>query len=67
MSDVNMNMLQRKLSKLSEFKLAEVNDFVDFLISKKEEQNLRASYTSASKASFNEIWDNKEDGIYDDL
>ena len=41
MATINLESMYSKLSHLSENKLVEVNDFIDFLISKKEEAHLR--------------------------
>ena len=41
MATVSLELMYNKLAHLSENKLEEVNDFIDFLISKKEEVNLR--------------------------
>ncbi|MED7789646.1 hypothetical protein [Francisella sp. 19X1-34] len=67
MATVSLELMYNKLAHLSENKLEEVNDFIDFLISKKEEANLRELYSNASLASFNQVWDNEEDEVYNEL
>jgi len=56
-----------KLEHLSPSRLAEVADFIDFLQQRDQDQQLRKNYTQASEASFNKVWDNEEDAIYDTL
>lgn len=55
-----------KLRELPPDRLAEVEDFVDFLC-QKEERRLLGSVTSLSQASFARVWDNPEDAAYDQL
>ena len=67
MATISLESMYNKLSHLSENKLEEVNDFIDFLISKKEDANMRDIYSKASLSSFNQVWDNKEDDVYNEL
>ena len=67
MNHIDINSMVQKLEVLSEAKLIEVNDFVDFLISKKERESLNNLYSKASSQSFSKLWDNKDDEVYDDL
>ena len=46
-------------------RMAEVEDFVDFLRSREDEQRLTHAATKASEASFAAVWDNDEDAAYD--
>ena len=46
-------------------RLAEVEDFVDYLRSRDEEQRLTQAAAGASEASFAAVWDNDEDTAYD--
>lgn len=55
--------IQEKLSTLSPERLAEVEDFIDFL----QEKPLRNSYLLASEEAFNKVWNNDDDAIYDRL
>ena len=64
MATISLESMYNKLSHLSENKLEEVNDFIDFLISKKEDSNLRELYSKASLSSFSQVWDNEEDEVY---
>ena len=67
MTHIDINSMVQKLEVLSEAKLIEVNDFVDFLISKKERESLSNLYSKASDQSFSKLWDNKDDEVYNDL
>ena len=46
-------------------RLAEVEDFVDFLRDRDAEQRLTHAAAKASEASFAQVWDNDEDAAYD--
>lgn len=54
-----------KIKQLPPQRLAEVEDFVDFLRSRDDEQRLTRSAAMASAASFTQIWDNDDDAAYD--
>lgn len=56
-----------KIKQLSPQRLAEVEDFVDFLRAREEEHRLAQAAAKASEASFAEVWDNDEDAAYDRL
>lgn len=56
-----------KLEYLSANRLAEVEDFIDFLQHKDRTNSLTSNFSQASNASFNKIWSNDDDAIYDDL
>lgn len=56
-----------KLKHLSPERLAEVEDFIDFLSQRDQDTRLRQDYAKASEDSFNKIWDNDDDAIYDNL
>lgn len=56
-----------KLRTLSPERIAEVEDFVDFLRMRADEQHLIQAATRASEASFAAVWDNDEDFAYDQL
>ena len=53
--------------KLPENLLAEVFDFIQFLEIKREKNLLAKASQELSTASFEKIWDNKEDAVYDSL
>jgi Protein of unknown function (DUF2281) len=54
-----------KIKQLSPQRMAEVEDFVDFLHAREEEQRLTRAATKASEGSFAQVWDNEEDAAYD--
>lgn len=60
-------MIKKEIDKLPENLLAEVFDFIQFLESKKEKTSLVRASQEMSKISFEKIWDNKEDAVYDSL
>lgn len=60
-------VLIEKIRKLPPQRVAEVEDFVDFLRGREDEQRLTRSAAKASEASFARIWDNDEDAAYDRL
>ncbi len=54
-----------KIKRLPPQRMAEVEDFVDFLRGREDEQRLTHAAAKASEPSFAEIWDNNEDAAYD--
>ena len=60
-------VLIEKIKQLPPQRMAEVEDFVDFLRAREDEQRLTHSATRASEASFAQVWDNDEDAVYDRL
>lgn len=60
-------MLIEKIRQLPPQRLAEVEDFVDFLRGREAGQRLTQAAARASEASFAAVWDNDEDAVYDRL
>ncbi|MBD1858962.1 toxin-antitoxin system, antitoxin component, Xre family protein [Leptolyngbya sp. FACHB-1624] len=57
-----------KLQQLSPEKIAEVENFIDFLSQREQEnQQLTAISTQLSEPVFQKIWDNPDDAEYDNL
>jgi hypothetical protein len=54
-----------KIKQLPPQRMAEVEDFVDFLRTREDEHRLTHAATKASEASFAQVWDNEEDAAYD--
>ena len=54
-----------KIKQLPPQRMAEVEDFVDFLREREAEQRLTRAAAKASEASFSQVWDNDEDAAYD--
>ncbi len=59
-------ILIEKIKHLPPQRQAEVENFVDFL-TQKDEQKLRQSAMKMSEKSFEKVWDNDEDAVYDKL
>lgn len=57
--------LIEKIKQLPPQRVAEVEDFVDFLRARDDEQSLTRAATKAGEASFAAVWDNDEDAAYD--
>ncbi len=60
-------VLMDKIKQLPPQRLAEVEDFVDFLRSRSDAQGLAQAAAKVSEASFAQVWDNDEDAAYDRL
>lgn len=56
--------LLEKIKSLPPERIAEVEDFVDFL-SQRDDRRLVQAATKLSEDSFHEVWDNEEDAAYD--
>lgn len=59
--------LIEKIRRLSPEKAAQVEDFVDFLRLREEENRLSQAAAKLSEEAFADVWDNPEDAVYDDL
>ena len=60
-------VLIEKIRQLPPQRLAEVEDFVDFLRAREDDQRLTQEATRAGEASFAAVWDNDEDAAYDGM
>jgi hypothetical protein len=58
-------VLIEKIRQLPPQRLAEVEDFVDFLRTREDEQRFTHAAARASEASFAAVWNNDEDAAYD--
>ena len=58
-------VLLEKIKQLPPQRMAEVEDFVDFLRAREGEKRLTLAAAKASEASFAQVWDNDEDAAYD--
>jgi len=67
MSARDDQVLIEKLKSLPPQRRAEVEDFVDFLRSRDEEQRLTHAAAQISEPAFKTVWDNPEDAEYDRL
>jgi hypothetical protein len=57
--------LIEKIKQLSPQRMAEVEDFVDFLRAREDDQRLTHAAARTSEPSLAQIWDNDEDAAYD--
>lgn len=60
-----IEQVREKLEHLAPERLAEVEDFIDFLRERDQDRRLRRDYAQASEGAFARVWDNDEDAIYD--
>ncbi len=67
MNSLSEQSILEKLRQLPPSRLAEVEDFVDFLRSRDEELRLTQAATRASESAFAKIWENDHDADYDRL
>ena len=59
--------LLAKIRTLPPERVAEVEDFVDFLRQRDEEQQLTRAASKLSKEAFAKVWDHPDDADYDRL
>ena len=61
------DQLFQKISRLPAARVAEVEDFVDFLAQRDRDADRRLAHAAAaaSEPAFAKIWDNPEDDVYD--
>ena len=59
--------LMEKIRSLPPDKITVLKDFIDFLLTRTEENLLVYTATKLSEAAFAKIWDNPEDAEYDEL
>ncbi|MCT7955488.1 toxin-antitoxin system, antitoxin component, Xre family protein [Laspinema palackyanum] len=59
--------LLEKIRRLSPEGMIEVEDFVDFLLERRDASRLTLAATTLSENAFATVWDNSEDEVYDDL
>lgn len=63
----NEAVLFDKIRALPPEKVAQVEDFVDFLRQRQNERMLASSTTQLSETAFAKVWDNPDDADYDHL
>ena len=59
--------LIEKIRQLPPQRLAEVEDFVDFLRTRDDEQRLTQAAARMAEGSFTAVWNNDEDAAYDGM
>ena len=67
MMQPQLEQMMEKLEHLTPDRLAEVEDFIDFIQQRDSDKLLRQDYARTSEAAFAKVWDNDEDAIYDNL
>lgn len=63
----NAEMLLEKIQSLPPERLAEVDDFVDFLRLREQQRSLTSMTAQVSAPAFAKVWDNADDDAYDAL
>jgi hypothetical protein len=61
------DLIKNEIEKLPENLLEEVFDFIQFLEIKREKILLTRASQKLSMTSFEKVWDNEEDAVYDSL
>jgi hypothetical protein len=59
------DQLLEKISRLPPERVAEVEDFVDFIAQRDADRELVRASARASEAAFRKAWSNPEDDVYD--
>jgi len=63
---MNSEELIEKIRNLPPERIAEVEDFIDF-IAQRDERRLVQAAAKLSEDAFGKVWDNEEDSAYDQL
>jgi hypothetical protein len=63
----NAQALMEKIQTLPVERIAEVEDFVDFIRQREQDQSLIRTAAAASAPAFAAVWNNPEDDAYDAL
>jgi len=63
----HLKILLEKIDRLSPERVAEIEDFVDFIQQRDQDQRLTRAAASASETTFQNVWDNTDDAAYDQL
>ncbi len=61
------DIIIQEIDKLPENILIEIYDFVKFLEMKNEKEKLTHSSQKIAETSFEKVWNNEEDSVYDKL
>jgi hypothetical protein len=65
MSSIDTKALIAKIAALPPERIAEIEDFVDFIRERERQRALTRAAAAASARSFAVIWDNPDDAEYD--
>lgn len=63
----HIQQMVKKLQKLPPAKVAEVEDFIDFLHSRDSDRGLVQAARAITEPRLKEVWDNADDAAYDRL
>ena len=66
MNPMKSEELIEKIRNLTPERIAEVEDFIDF-IAQRDERRLVQAAAKLSEDAFGKVWDNEEDSAYDQL
>jgi hypothetical protein len=67
MASATPDALVAKIAALPAERIAEVEDFIDFLQDREASRALTRAATATSASSFAAVWSNPEDDVYDEL
>lgn len=67
MNHPNEQVILEKLKSLPPERVAEVEDFVDFLRARNEERSATHAAARAAEPAFGRVWENENDAAYDTL
>ena len=67
MNHPNEKLILEKIKRLPPERMAEVEDFVDFLSMRSEGRALTRDAARTGEAAFAKVWDNPDDAAYDAL
>jgi len=61
----NAKSLLEKIEALPVERIAEIEDFVEFIAAREQDRSLSRTAAEMSKSAFAAIWQNPEDSVYD--
>jgi len=63
----HIHKLIDKLEALSPERVAEVEDFIDFIQQRDQGRQLSRAPEKSAEPAFTKVWDNQDDAVYDQL
>jgi hypothetical protein len=63
----NAKALLEKIEALPAERIAEIEDFVEFIATREQERSLIRAGAATSTSAFAAVWNNPEDAVYDAL
>lgn len=63
----NAQALLKRIESLPPERVAQIEDFVEFIAAREQERSLTRAAAQASAPAFAAIWNNPEDDVYDAL